>query len=69
MHHAILRYEYENAIAGLVRPSVDAVTKVLETVITPKLPDPTVGAAQLPIDAVVLQVHGVPVVVNPEQSI
>jgi hypothetical protein len=32
LHGAIMKYEYDNAIAGLVAPSVAAVSHILETI-------------------------------------
>lgn len=64
IHNAIIAYEYANAIAGLVAPSVDAVAKVMSAIIDPsgmkKADTAPASATNLQLNA-----EGVPVLVNP----
>jgi len=64
VHNAIIAYEYANAIAGLVKPSVDAVAKVLEAVTDTSGMgnNSTTPAATSNLQ---LNAEGVPVYVNP----
>ena len=70
IHGAILRYEYDNAIAGLVKPSVDAVSKILEAItnekgMAGKAGDKKEDKKDAPESKTFLQTEGVPVTVNP----
>ena len=62
-HDLILGYEAQNAIAGLVHPSVDVVKAALEAA-TAKPANST-----LLEESVVLQVNGSPITVNPETTL
>jgi len=69
-HDLILGYEAQNAIAGLVHPSVDVVKAALEA--ATKAPAASNSTATAPAasslleESVVLQVNGTPITVNPE---
>ena len=70
-HDLILGYEAQNAIAGLVHPSVDVVKAALDAATAAPGSNSTntadaPKAASLLEESVVLQVNGAPVTVNPE---
>lgn len=73
IHNSIIAYEYANAIAGLVAPSVDAVTKVLESITDTSgmksgaKSDSAASSSTAPASTSNLQLNaeGVPVLVNP----
>jgi hypothetical protein len=70
-HDLILGYEAQNAIAGMVHPSVDVVKTALEAATKAPASNST-SAAEVPKasslleESVVLQVNGSPITVNPE---
>jgi len=70
-HDLILGYEAQNAIAGLVHPSVDVVRAALEAATKTPASNSTSTAeapkaSSLLEESVVLQVNGSPITVNPE---
>ena len=69
LHNSIIAYEYANTIAGLVAPSVDAVTKVLESITDTsgmkKDSKSTTSSTPAASSNLQLDAEGVPVLVNP----
>jgi hypothetical protein len=62
-HDLILGYEAQNAIAGMVHPSVDVVKAALDAATVAKAAP---SNSTLLEESVVLQVNGSPITVNPE---
>ena len=69
-HDLILGYEAQNAIAGMVHPSMDVVKAALDAATIVKAAEPAKTEAPknstLLEESVVLQVNGSPITVNPE---
>jgi hypothetical protein len=72
-HDLILGYEAQNAIAGMVHPSVDVVKAALDAATKAPASNSTSTeapkASTLLEESVVLQVNGTPITVNPESSL
>ena len=72
-HDLILGYEAQNAIAGMVHPSVDVVKAALDAATKAPASNSTSTeapkASTLLEESVVLQVNGTPITVNPESGL
>lgn len=67
MHGALMKYEYDNAIAGMVAPSVDGVAHILRTITDPSgmAGKAAEGDAEEPAAEAFIQTEGIPVLVDP----
>jgi len=66
LHGAIVKYEYDNAIAGLVHPSVEAVHHILDTITDTKgMAGKGASDKAAKEDSSFVQLEGEPVGVNP----